>query len=84
MAVIPKFIECTNPHITEDELFNSILAVDNEGNVGIRTIIVDKDPALLDGYPTCGNPNLSRLEILRATVGADAEGKAALVLFNVG
>lgn len=84
MAKTELFVSCTNPHISEGELMNSLIAKDAEGTVGIRTKIIDIAAEDLEDYLSCGNPPIkSMLDFMKATIGLDSEGKACLVLFNV-
>lgn len=75
-----KYIACTNPHISLDELVNSLLVQDTSGNVGLRIVRTSEAAANIIDVKACGNPNMSMEDVIRNAIVADSEGKPALML----
>jgi hypothetical protein len=75
-------IDCTNPHISMQELLNSLLVKDDAGNIGLRVKRVSAAAADITQVVGCAEFNLGPEMILRHAIGLSDDGKAALILIE--
>jgi hypothetical protein len=76
-------MDCTNIHISEQELKNSLLAkVTATGVIGIRVKRVSAAAAGIEPVIGCATFNLGDEQILRMAVGLSTSGEPALILIE--
>lgn len=75
-------IDCTNPHISMQELLNSLLVKDDAGNTGLRVKRVSAAAEDITQVVGCAEFNLGPEMILRHAIGLSDDGKAALILIE--
>lgn len=75
-------INCGNPNISLEELWNSILVTLDDGTTGLRYIEVSAAANTINENPACGGVPLAPQEIIRRAFGVTATGKTALVLIR--
>lgn len=74
-------IDCNNPNISLEELFNSILVINADtGDVGLRTVTQTADFADISPVVNCNMPPLSIKDIVRRAIVLDGDGKPAINL----
>ena len=75
-------INCTIPHISMEELLNSLLVKDDAGNTGLRVKRVSAAAGDITPVVACAEFNLGPEMILRHAIGLTDSGKPALILIE--
>lgn len=75
-------IDCNNPHISLNELMNSLLVKDAAGNRGLRVKRVSAAAANITPVVACATYNLSDTDVIRWAIGLSDDGKPALILIE--
>lgn len=75
-------ITCNNPHISEQELINSLLVRTNTGVVGLRTRRVSATAANITPLIGCAEFNLGNEMVMRYAIGLSVSGKPAIILIE--
>lgn len=75
-------IDCTNPHISMQELLNSLLVKDDAGNTGLRVKRVSAAARDITQVVGCAEFNLGPEMILRHAIGLTTSGQPALILIE--
>lgn len=70
--------DCTNNHLTVEEIFANILTRDENGNCALRLIPVTAADPDVDWSADCDHANESLADKLRLVIGLDAEGKLGI------
>jgi hypothetical protein len=75
-------IDCNNPHISQEELVNSLLVRTNLGVTGIRIKRVTAAAANIEPVIGCAEYNLGDEMILRYAIGLSTSGEPALIFIE--
>lgn len=75
-------IDCNNPHISLNELMNSLLVKTNTGVKGLRVKRVTAAAANITPVVACATYNYSDTDVIRMAIGLSDDGKPALILIE--